>query len=185
MLNNVFINPSNRKNQLDRVIISNKLNESNEHTRINKFNPDVVNNYNRLVDKRNNNVFKITNNPYKNITNDNNKNVKNSKDLIIDIRQSDKNLLDELNKLSNERNYDNNNLKEKFNEEKKMKHLDLFKKNNNNKNKLQNSLNNNFKDHTLLKTNMNDHLLKSNFNLNKEKKKYDDIVNSLIDEGLL
>ena len=57
MLNNVFLNPENRIKQLERVIISNKMNETNEHTRINKYNPDVLNNYNKLVDKRNNNIF--------------------------------------------------------------------------------------------------------------------------------
>ena len=133
MLNNVFLNPENRKKQLQRVITSNKLYESNEHTRMNKYNPDVLNNYNRLVDKRNNNMFTITNKPYKSIIKDNKSNIKDSKDLLIDIRQSDKNLLDELDKLSSERNNYNENIKSKYNNEKKMKYLDLFKKNNLNK----------------------------------------------------
>ena len=51
------LNPENREKQLERVITSNKLHESNEHARMNKYNPDVLNNYNRLVDKKNNNMF--------------------------------------------------------------------------------------------------------------------------------
>jgi hypothetical protein len=186
MLNNVFLNPENRIKQLERVIISNKMNETNEHTRINKYNPDVLNNYNKLVDKRNNNIFTITNKPYKNIiNNNNNNNITKSQDLSIDIRQSDKNLLNELDELSNKRNKYDNYIKDKFNEKEKNEYSESFKKNTLNKIKISKTLDINYNDHTLLKINTNDYLKKDNLNLNEDKQKYNDIVNSLLNEGLL
>ena len=115
MLKNVFLNPENKVKQLERVLNSNRMNETNQHTRMDKYNPDVLNNYNRLLDKRNNNIFSITNKPYKNIINTDNKNIEKSEDLSLDIRQSDKNLLNELDILSKKRNnYDNCNIRNSF-----------------------------------------------------------------------
>jgi hypothetical protein len=185
MLKNVFLNPENKVKQLERVLNSNRMNETNQHTRMDKYNPDVLNNYNRLLDKRNNNIFSITNKPYKNIINTDNKNIEKSEDLALDIRQSDKNLLNELDILSKKRNNYDNFMDDKYNQEKKEKHSKSFNKNNINKKKLSESLNTSYNDHSLLKINTKNFLNKDNINLNEDKKKYNDIINSLMKEGLL
>ena len=51
--------------------------------------------------------------------------------------------------------------------------------------KISKTLDINYNDHTLLKINTNDYLKKDNLNLNEDKQKYNDIVNSLLNEGLL
>tara|TARA_B100000902_G_C26854040_1_gene689679 strand:- start:4 stop:546 length:543 start_codon:yes stop_codon:yes gene_type:complete len=178
MNNNIFLNPEKSLKQLERVVTSNNLLNSIINTRTDKYNPDVVNNFNKLLDKRKHDKYTISNNPYKTIIDDSNKQINSEKDMVIDIRQSNYNLLLELDKIieSRKSNIKNNNNKTT---------KEFFEKKNRNINKISSDLSEDIKDHDNLKNNSNEYFLKKNISLEEDKKKYNDIIESLLNEGLL
>ena len=157
----------------------------NNNLNNNKFNPDVVNNYKKLLESRNNQNFQINNIPYKPITKTNiPNNIKSAKDLQIKTDATNIDIKNKLNELSKKRQYDDSLEKQKFNSENKNKFEQEFKYRNIEIHKISTSGkdNNNYNN---LKQDTNSYYEIQKKKLNQDKERYNDIINSILKDGLL
>ena len=148
----------------------------------NKYNPDVLKKYNEKQTKRNCTKYENKNIPYKLIINDDTpKKIKSEKDLKIKINENNSNIKQSYEKIIKQREYDDNNNK--------------ISKEKDNINKGDNDINKRNNDVQLLGTKQNDYgdLKKSRIDyyktqqkeLNNEKERYSNIMNSLKSKGLI
>ena len=140
----------------------------------NKFNPDVLNTFNENLNTRNNNKYELKNVPYKLIINDNSKKVKTSEDLVIVTNNENKNIEADYKSLLNERNI---KIKDKVN---KSKIKDQFKLKNINMN--EDVYVEDFKD---IKDSFESEFKITEKELQKDRDKFNSILDSLLSDGLL
>ena len=145
----------------------------------NKYNPDVLINYNSVTVKNKNNSYQLKNEPYNLIINDENA-MNNSKKLSINTdKKSEKKILDEYNLLYNERNIKDKkklskknieNIKKQF----KLKNTELFN--------IEDNLPEN---HDEMKNKFISEFIFEEQELKNDRIKYNNILDSLLQEGLL
>ena len=192
MNNNIFVNNQQREFNSSRYI--NTPNQqymnyypNNEQT-MKKYNPDIINNYKNLENKRKVEKFEVGKQTYKPIIKDlilENLNIKNQNDFKIKIENNNDDINKKLNLLSKEREYENKELDKIYNN----KNKDIFEKKfihrNANIHRISNIINEVPTNHTDRKETINNYYIDQNQELNKDKNRYNDIVDSLINEGLL
>ena len=145
----------------------------------NKYNPDVLINYNSVTVKNKNNSYQLKNEPYNLIINDENA-MNNPKKLSINTdKKSEKKILDEYNLLYNERNIKDKkklskknieNIKKQF----KLKNTELFN--------IEDNLPEN---HDEMKNKFISEFIFEEQELKNDRIKYNNILDSLLQEGLL
>ena len=144
----------------------------------NKYNPDVLINYNKVAISNKNSKYEIKNQPYNIIIDDKNA-MKDSKNFSINCENQD-NIIDKYNILYNERNVNNNKKLSKKNVEEiknkfKLKNTEMVNINDGN-------LPNDFND---IKHEFQSDFLKEEESLRVDREKYNNILDSLLEEGLL
>jgi len=154
---------------------------------VQKFNPDVNINYNKLQAQRDydKNTFKPTNVPYKIITKDREqdfkKPIKTQKDLEIPIPKSLRNVDSELSKLSAERNYEDEKVKQIFSKDREEENKKRFEFRNQEIYKI--SYNESqYKD---LKDDRIEFFKSQQKELENDKEKYNEIINNVFQQGLI
>ena len=140
----------------------------------NKFNPDVLNTFNENLNTRNNNKYELKNIPYKLIINDNSKKVKTIEDLAIVTPNENKNIEADYKSLLNERKI---KLKEKVNKGKIKDQFELKDINMNEDVYVED-----FKD---IKDNFESEFKITEMELQKDRDKFNSILDSLLSDGLL
>lgn len=140
----------------------------------NKFNPDVLNTFNENLNTRNNNKYELKNIPYKLIINDNSKKVKTIEDLAIVTTNENKNIEADYKSLLNERKI---KLKEKVNKSKIKNKFELKNINMNEDVYVED-----FKD---IKDNFESEFKITEMELQKDRDKFNSILDSLLSDGLL
>ena len=140
----------------------------------NKFNPDVLNTFNENLNTRNNNKYELKNIPYKLIINDNSKKVKTIEDLAIVTPNENKNIEADYKSLLNERKI---KLKEKVNKSKIKDQFELKDINMNEDVYVED-----FKD---IKDNFESEFKITEMELQKDRDKFNSILDSLLSDGLL
>lgn len=144
----------------------------------NKYNPDVLISYNKVSISNKNTKYEIKNQPYNIIIDDKNV-MKDSKNFSINCEKQD-NIMDKYYILNNERNANNNKKLSKKNVEEiknkfKLKNTEMVNINNEN-------LPNDFND---IKHEFQSDFLKEEESLRVDREKYNNILDSLLEEGLL
>lgn len=140
-----------------------------------KFNPDVLNTFNENLNNRSNNNFKLKNIPYKLIIKeDTTKNVKTTEDLAININNQNKNIDDDYKTLLDERKI---KLKDKVDKDKIKNEFEL-KDINVNENEY-------VEDFIDIKENFESEFKDTEMELQKDRDKFNSILDSLLTDGLL
>ena len=140
----------------------------------NKFNPDVVNTFNENLNTRKNNNYELKNTPYKLIIKDSSKQIKTSEDLIVVINNENKNIEDNYKSLLDQRNI---KLKDKVNINKIKNELEL--KDINMKEDIY------VEDFMDIKENFESEFKNTEMELKKDRDKFNSILDSLLSDGLL
>ena len=145
----------------------------------NKYNPDVLINYNSITTTNKNMSYDLKNEPYNLIINDYNI-LNNPNKFAIDIKnKSEKDIIKEYNLIYNERNI---NIIKKLSKQNiediknqfKLKNTELF-----------NMSNNLPEDHDEMKDRFKSDYLQEEEDIKNDRKKYNSILDSLLEEGLL
>ena len=149
-----------------------------------KYNPDVLNDFNKLLQNRDNQNFTISNKTYKPIINNTPTIINNVKDLQINIDKSNNDIKNKLNELSQKRNYDDQIVKNRYNNNNKNKFEQDFKYRNVEICKISSSIkdNNNYNN---LKKDTNSYYEIQKKKIDEDKQRYNNIINSILDDGLL
>lgn len=144
----------------------------------NKYNPDVLINYNSIAIKNKNTSYDLKNEPYNLIINDNNQ-MKNSENLTISIDKPEKDLIEKFDKISKERNF---NVKKKLSK----KNIETIKKQFKLKNtELFNAGDEIPENHDEMKDRFKSDFLSEEEGIKSDRIKYNKILDSLLEEGLL
>ena len=148
----------------------------------NKFNPDIIQKYSDLNQKRNNNKYEFLNKPYKMIIKDKTiTSIKNQQDLKIDLSENNININQNYDKIVGDRKYLDDTNKEIFNKKNYETNKSKFDFRNYQVNKMSNKSN----DFSNLKKSNKKFYNKQNDELLQEKSKYNDIMNNLKKQGII
>lgn len=137
----------------------------------NKFNPDVINIYETNLYNRNNSKYELKNIPYKLILKDDIKKINNVNDLVINSDNDIKNLDEKYKLILNERNIKNKLEKKIIKEKLELKHIDLNEEYIDDFNDIKKNFKSEFKD--------------KEFEIKKDRDKFNSILDSLLADGLL
>ena len=158
-------------------------------TSVKKYNPDIEPNLKSLEHTRNNIKYTMTDSRYKTILNDVEipKKIKNTKDLSLNIVEDkdDKKLKEKLEELTEERKYVDKKREELYNEENRDKNRKRFKYRNEEIYKLSKKEEDNVEEFDNLKQEVSDYYKKIQTDLEKDKETYNEIIESLVDAGIL
>ena len=186
MDNNIFIqnkyqsgryisNPETASN-----IINNKMN--------NKYNPDVMNNYNTLENRRTTEQFNITKKMYKPIIQDNtleNIDIRTQDDFKIKICNDNNDINEQLNIRSRERDNENNELNNIYTDINKNNFEKKFNFFNDEIFIISKTVSETQIDHNYRKDISNSYYIDQKKDLDKDKDKYNEIINSLNKKKIL
>ena len=144
----------------------------------NKYNPDVLINYNAVTVKNKNTTYNLKNEPYNLIINDENI-LKDSNNFSINIESSKKDIISEYDNLINSRNFGTvkkltkknlDNIKKQF----KLKNTEIFN--------IEEDLP---EDHIEIKDKFISDFSKQEEDIKNDRQKYNSILDSLLEEGIL
>lgn len=191
---NMSIPPQQNKNtnrlQQNSKDISKNLNNP-FGTVITKYNPDIEPNLKSLEHHRDNSKFDLTNTRYKTILNDIEipTHVKSTKDLSLNIKEDkdEKKLNNKLDELNEERKYVDKKREEMYNETNREENKKRFKFRNEElyKNCMQNGNEQDIDGFDNLKQEVSDYYKKIHNDLEKDREIYNEIIDSLVNSGVL
>ena len=148
----------------------------------NKFNPDILKKYSDLSTNRNQRKFEFLNKPYKVIIKDKvPEKITSQNDLKINMNENNVDIKKNFDTLVNDRNYLDNENKEKFSKKNYNLNRNRFDFRNYQVNKVSQESN----DYQSLKKNNKTYYKKESNSLMQEKSKYNDIMNNLKKQGII